>query len=88
MHDKNKKIIGLDKQYFQRKIVNIVLRIIFKICFGCSKEPSHQDGSFEYQQQMFWLRKKKIIFSVTHSEHELCIHTVPQTSTNINHLKC
>ena len=32
---------GLDKQNFQRKIVNIFLPIIFSICFGCSKEPSH-----------------------------------------------
>ena len=32
------------------------------MCFGCSKEPSHQDGSFEYPQHMFWLRNKKIIF--------------------------
>ena len=35
------------------------------MCFGCSKEPSHRDGSFEYPQHMFWLRnKKKIIFSL------------------------
>ena len=33
------------------------------MCFGCSKEPSHRDGSFEYPQHMFWLRKKN---SVTH----------------------
>ena len=33
------------------------------MCFGCSKEPSHRDGSFEYPQHMFWLRNKKIIFS-------------------------
>ena len=26
---------------FQHKIVNIFLPIIFNICFGCSKEPSH-----------------------------------------------
>ena len=25
---------------------------------GCSKEPSHRDGSFEYPQHMFWLRNK------------------------------
>ena len=25
----------------QHKIVNIFLPIIFSICFGCSKEPSH-----------------------------------------------
>ena len=33
------------------------------MCFGCSKEPSHWDGSFEYLQHMFWLRNKKNIFS-------------------------
>ena len=34
------------------------------MCFGCSKEPSHRDGSFEYPQHMFWVRnkEKKIIF--------------------------
>ena len=32
------------------------------MCLGCSKEPSHRDGSFEYPQHMFWLRNKKIIF--------------------------
>ena len=31
------------------------------MCFGCSKEPSHRDGSFEYPQHMFWLRNKKNI---------------------------
>ena len=32
-----------------------------KICFGCIKEPSHWDGSFEYPQHMFFweLRKTK-----------------------------
>ena len=29
------------------------------MCFGCQKEPSHRDGSFEYPQHMFWLRNKK-----------------------------
>ena len=32
------------------------------MCFECSKEPSHRDGSFEYPQHMFWLRIRKIIF--------------------------
>ena len=32
---------GLDKQLFERQIVNIFLPISFNICFGCSKEPSH-----------------------------------------------
>ena len=29
------------------------------MCFGCSKELSHWDGSFEYPEHMFWLRNKK-----------------------------
>ena len=55
-------LTGLDKQNCQHKIVNIFLHIIFSICFGYSKEPSQCDGSFEYPQHMFCLRKKKIIF--------------------------
>ena len=47
--------------------MNIFLSVNFSICFGCSKEPSHWDGSFEYQQNMFWLRNKKKIFLITHS---------------------
>ena len=36
------------------------------MCFGCTKEQSHGDGSFEYPQHMFWLRnKKKMIISFT-----------------------
>ena len=31
------------------------------MCFGCSKEPSHRDNSFEYLQHMFWFRNKKKI---------------------------
>ena len=42
--------IGLDKQNFERKSVNIPLPISFKICFGY--------GSFEYPQHMFWLKIK------------------------------
>ena len=34
------------------------------MCFGCSKEPSYQDGSFEYPQHMFWLRNKKNNFQI------------------------
>ena len=32
------------------------------MCFGCSKEPSHQDGSLEYPQHMFWMRNKEYSF--------------------------
>ena len=49
---------GLDKQFFQRKIVNIFLPINFNICCGCSEEPS------QYPQHMFWLRNKKNKFSL------------------------
>ena len=34
------------------------------MCFGCSKEPSHWDGSFEHPQHMFWLRNKKNSFQL------------------------
>ena len=34
------------------------------MCFGCSKEPSHRDGSFEYPQHMFWVRNKEISFPI------------------------
>ena len=44
------------------KIVNIFLPINFNMSFGCSKEPSQWEGSFEYPQHMFWLRNKKINF--------------------------
>ena len=33
------------------------------MCFVCSKEPSHRDGSFEYPHHMFWLRNKETNFS-------------------------
>ena len=33
------------------------------MCFGCSKDPSNRDVSFEYPQHMFWLKMRKIIFS-------------------------
>ena len=54
-------LIGPDK-HCECKIVNIFLSISLKICFGCSKEPSHRDGSFDHPQHIFWLRKKKIKF--------------------------
>ena len=45
--------------FFRRKIANIYLSISLNMCFGCSKEPSHLDGSFEYPQHMFWMRNEK-----------------------------
>ena len=35
------------------------------MCFGCSKEPSHWDGSFEYPQHMFWMSNKENNFQYT-----------------------
>ena len=52
-----------DKEKNECKIVNIFLFISFNICFGCSKELSHRDETFEYPQHMFWLRSKKINFN-------------------------
>ena len=50
---------------FECKIVNSFLPINFKvICFVCSKEPSHRDGSIEYPQHMFSLRYKKNHFQL------------------------
>ena len=46
------------------KIVIIFLSISLNMCFGCSKEPSHSDGSFECPQHMFWLRNKKFNFQL------------------------
>ena len=34
------------------------------MCFVCSKESSHGDGSLEYPQYMFWLRDKKNNFQL------------------------
>ena len=55
--------IGVDKQKLN-KILNISLFVRVNICFGCTKEPSRQDGSFEYPQHMFWLRNKKFNFQL------------------------
>ena len=34
------------------------------MCFGCSKEPSQKDGSFEYPQQMFWMNNIENSFPI------------------------
>ena len=47
-----------------RKIAIIFLSFNLNMCFGCSKEPSHRDGSFEYPQHMIWLRNKKNNFQL------------------------
>ena len=52
----NECIIGLDKQKILVWFCKYFLTDQLNICFGCSKEPSHWDGSFEYPQHMFRLR--------------------------------
>ena len=51
-------------EIFELKIVNIFLPVRFNICFGCSKELSQWDSSFEYIQHMFWLRDKKVWYTL------------------------
>ena len=46
------------------KIVIIFLSISLNMCFGCSKELSHRDSSFEYPKHMFCLRNKKNNFQL------------------------
>ena len=45
-------------------ILIIFLPINLNMCYGCSKEPSHRDGSFEYTQHMFWMRNKENNFPI------------------------
>ena len=37
-----------------------LLVISFKVCFGCSKELSHGDGSFEHPKNVFWSSNREI----------------------------
>ena len=57
-------LIGPDKEFFLRENLIIFLPINLNMCFGCSKELSDWDGSFEYPQHMFWMRNKENIFSI------------------------
>ena len=41
-----------------KKLIFLVLNQ--NICFGCSKEPSHLDGPFEYPQHMLEIMGKKV----------------------------
>ena len=59
-----KYLIGPVKQIFCHKIAIIYLSISLNMCFGCSKEPSHWDGSFQYPLHMFWFRNKKNNFQL------------------------
>ena len=55
--DGQKEAIAISLMLFFKSVgINIFFPIISNKGFGCSKEPYHQDGSFEYPQHMFWLR--------------------------------
>ena len=41
------------RKFYDREIVIIFVLINLNTCFWCSKEPSHRDSTFEYQQHMF-----------------------------------
>ena len=48
----NIKVLSQINKLLEHKIVIIFLPINFNMCFGCSKEPFHGDGSFEYPQHV------------------------------------
>ena len=52
-------------KFYLRNILIIFLPNNLNMCFGCSKEPYHSDGSFEYPQHKFWLRNKENNFQCT-----------------------
>ena len=56
--------IGPVGKKFKHKLAIIFLSISLNMYIGCSQEPSHRDGSFEYPQYMFRLRSKKNIFQL------------------------
>ena len=49
--------------YLAKKVI-FFLAICLNMCFGCAKEPSRGDGSFEYPQHMCWLRNKETNFQL------------------------
>ena len=52
------KAIGLGFVYLP-EIVFTFLPINLDMCFGCSREASHLDGSFEHPQHMFVLSAQR-----------------------------
>ena len=55
----NRHIAIIDKQNFQRKIVNIFLLIIFSI-YVLGAQKNCRNGSFEYPQRMVWLSQLQV----------------------------
>ena len=44
----------------------------FDICFGCLKEPSHRDSSFEHTHNIGFGREVRKLIFVTHSSLKAC----------------
>ena len=67
--------------------MNIFWPIKIYICFGCSKEQSHWDGSFEYPHHMFWLWNMKVVFNNAliprYDEQYVCLTWLTQESVAI-----
>ena len=60
--------------------------IIFGVCFGCSKEPSHGDGSFEHPKHMLKIMGKKIFTTLPVTDSYLLTKTyVVDTQKNRLH---
>ena len=77
-------VIGLDRQRFW--VWNCKYFISFNVCFGCTKEPSHWDGSFEYPQHMFWLRNKNCLgYTLLTKGYVLTLYTVHCWHLLLNH---
>ena len=51
---------------FKHKIISYLYQSVLNMCYVCSKETSHWKNSFEYPQQMLWLRNKKNRFFIPH----------------------
>ena len=66
------------RTFYERKIVIIFLPINLNMCFGCSKEPSHWDGSFKHPHHMFWLINKKMILNDMLGHFQQLMNKIPK----------
>ena len=57
------------------------------MCFGCSKEPSHLDGSFEYPQHMISKKKNKKNRNKKNQLHPLIWGPVIDTGFSTKYIK-
>ena len=67
--------IGLGQGFvYLSKIAFVFLPISVNLCFGCSGEASHWDGSFEHPQYRFVLsvQRSRLIDAVLLGTQDLC----------------